>query len=266
MRPPSWSGRPPHSAPLFNRRNEIHIAVSCIYPKKANLTLGFRHKNPYAFSQSGFGSFSFQFEFFQSQLFRRQVEGSSYPVEVSLKQMVYMQIQASSSIPDTQLFVESCRATPYDNPESRVSYTIMEDGCVRDPTVQVYPGPGSVFQFGMEAFEFIGAHDEVYITCSVLLCQSGMPNTRCSQGCLEPGSGRSRREAGAQTNSHFISQGPLRLRAPHSEGSIPTLNLVSMLVLFAGGLLACGAGFFRSRRTPIKYHLLVISETDQPEH
>ncbi|XP_029948338.1 uncharacterized protein LOC115389057 [Salarias fasciatus] len=275
---------------IITRKPEIHIAVSCIYPKKANLTLGFRHKNPYAFSQSGFGSFSFQFEFFQSQLFRRQVEGSSYPVEVSLKQMVYMQIQASSSIPDTQLFVESCRATPYDNPESRVSYTIMEDGCVRDPTVQVYPGPGSVFQFGMEAFEFIGAHDEVYITCSVLLCQSGVPNTRCSQGCLESGSGRSRREAGAQTSSHFISQGPLRLRASDNEAPVtvpdlslnpspksslnpspkPSLNLslslVLNLVLAVGCLLVCVALIYRIRsrssRSRTQYQRLPTFEFD----
>ncbi|MEQ2213703.1 hypothetical protein XENOCAPTIV_019571 [Xenoophorus captivus] len=113
---------------IISRHHDVEIAFSCSFPKRANLTLGFRHKNPYAFNEKGFGSFNFQFEFFQSQRFSEQVNASSYPVEVYLKQMIFMQIEATTSIPNTELFVESCRATPYDNPNSRISYTIIENG------------------------------------------------------------------------------------------------------------------------------------------
>ncbi|CAN9506614.1 unnamed protein product [Ophioblennius macclurei] len=246
---------------IITRNHVIDIAFSCAYPKKNNLTLGFRHRDPFAFQERGFGTFTFEFEFFQSQRFRQQVDGSTYPVEVYLKQMIYMQIQATSSIPNTELFVESCRATPYDNPESRISYTIIENGCVRDPTVRIFSSSKSVFRFGMEAFEFIGAHDEVYITCSVILCGNGAPGTRCSQGCIEPVSGRRRREAPGQTSSHFISQGPLRLRKTSpSEGSIPTLNLISNLVLAIGCTLACAVVIYRSRRSSNHYRPVPTSE------
>ncbi|XP_054877061.1 mucin-2-like [Poeciliopsis prolifica] len=113
---------------IISRQNDVEVAFTCSYPKRANLTLGFRHKNPYAFREKGFGAFTFQFEFFESQRFRKQVNASSYPVEVYLKQMIFMQIEATSSIPTTELFVESCKATPYDNPNSRISYTIIENG------------------------------------------------------------------------------------------------------------------------------------------
>ncbi|XP_028330188.1 CUB and zona pellucida-like domain-containing protein 1, partial [Gouania willdenowi] len=195
----------------ISRRGDIEIAFSCAFPKKNDLTLGFKQNNPYAFKERGFGSFSFQFEFFQSQLFRQQVDASTYPVEVNLNQMMFMQIEATLSMPDVELFVESCKATPEDNPNSRISYSIIENGCVKDTTVQIYPSSKSQFRFGMEAFEFIGANNEVYITCSVLLCESDVPNTRCSQGCIQPGSHRRSREAANQTSRHFISQGPLRL-------------------------------------------------------
>lgn len=109
---------------------DIDISIACSFPKRANLTLGFTHKNPYAFSEKGFGAFTFQFEFFESQTFIKQVDSSSYPVEVYLKEMIFMQIEATTSIPNTELFVESCRATPYDNPNSRITYTIIENGCV----------------------------------------------------------------------------------------------------------------------------------------
>ncbi|XP_028330156.1 CUB and zona pellucida-like domain-containing protein 1 [Gouania willdenowi] len=192
----------------ISRKADVEIAFSCAFPKKNHLTLRFKHKNPYAFKERGFGSFSFQFEFFQSQLFRQKVDASTYPVEVNLNQMMFMQIKATSSMPDVELFVESCKASPGN---SRISYSIIENGCVKDSTVQIYPSSKSQFRFGMAAFEFIGANNEVYITCSVLLCESDVPNTRCSQGCIQPGSHRRSREAANQTSRHFISQGPLRL-------------------------------------------------------
>ena len=115
---------------VISRQHDVEIAFSCAYPKVTNLTLGFTHKNPYAFTEKGFGAFTFQFEFFESERFRTQVTSSTYPVEVYLKQMMFMQIEATTSIPSTELFVESCRATPYDNPNSRISYTIIQNGCV----------------------------------------------------------------------------------------------------------------------------------------
>lgn len=115
----------------------MEIAFSCVYPKRTNLTLGFKHKNPYAFTDKGFGAFTFQFEFFESQRFLRQIPAGRYPVEVDLKQMMFMQIEANTSIPNTELFVESCKATPYDNPNSRISYPIIENGSELEPSLCV---------------------------------------------------------------------------------------------------------------------------------
>ncbi|XP_034714336.1 uncharacterized protein LOC117935848 [Etheostoma cragini] len=252
-------------AQVISRQNDVEIVFSCAYPKRTNLTLGFTHKNPYVFTEKGFGAFTFQFEFFQSPRFRKQINSSTYPVEVYLKQMIFMQIEATSSIPNVELFVESCKATPYDNPNSRISYTIIDNGCVKDNTVRIYNGSKSQFRFGMEAFEFIGAHEEVYITCSVILCETGVPGSRCSQGCIDSYSGnpRVRREAVAQTSRHTISQGPLHLaKASDSPASGPSLNMGLNIIFIVGCLLACGVVIYRSRRSKAKYQPLPTSETD----
>lgn len=66
---------------------------------------------------------------------------------------------------------------------------------------------------------------QVYISCSVLMCEAGNPNTRCSQGCVNSGSGddhhhHRKREAVTQSLRHLVSQGPLRLRrSAESTGS-----------------------------------------------
>ncbi|XP_026233550.1 CUB and zona pellucida-like domain-containing protein 1 [Anabas testudineus] len=202
----------------ISRNNDVEIAFLCVYPKKTNLTLRFTHKNPYIFTEKNFGTFTFQFEFYESQRFLRQINDSRYPVEVDLKQMMFMQIEAATSVPNVELFVESCWATPYDNRSDQILcathflFIIRElvaflqcfcvVRCVKDNTVRVYPGSKSQFRFGMESFEFIGAQPEVYITCLVILCESGNPGTRCSQGCI-PSNYRGKREAAAQPSKAF---------------------------------------------------------------
>ena len=55
---------------------------------------------------------------------------------------------------------------------------------------------------------------QVYISCSVMMCEMEADNTRCSQGCINSGRlGRHvRREVVTQTSRHLVSQGPLRLK------------------------------------------------------
>ncbi|XP_036399259.1 ZP domain-containing protein-like [Megalops cyprinoides] len=255
---------------VITRKHAVEIEFSCVYPKKGTVSLEFRaHKIPYVFTERGFGKFTYQFEFFHSNLFNRMVDPSTYPVEVALKEMIYMEILSMSSIPNTVLFVESCRATPIDDPSYHIFYTIIENGCTVDDTVQVYSGHASEFRFGMEAFKFIGMHEEVYISCSVILCQAGDPSTRCAQGCSNATAAPAvhhhvRRSVAAETSRHYISQGPLRLKR-NSTIAVTTLNLNMNLVFVTGVLLAvvamvCGAVLFKVRGSNVKYQVLPSSD------
>lgn len=47
-----------------------------------------------------------------------------------LLDQIYMGIQAQSDLPNVKLFVESCKATPDDNPENPISYDIIKNGWV----------------------------------------------------------------------------------------------------------------------------------------
>lgn len=55
---------------------------------------------------------------------------------------------------------------------------------------------------------------QVYITCSVILCEPGSPFSRCAQGCLKSPSRRRRRGLSKETVGHYITQGPLRFVGP----------------------------------------------------
>ncbi|KAJ3593171.1 hypothetical protein NHX12_005507 [Muraenolepis orangiensis] len=207
---------------IITRQHLLEFGFFCQYPKRGNVTLEFTvHRDNFTLTERGFGEFTYNFEFYPDNLFGTMVNPSLYPLVYDIGDKIYMQIKAISSVNNTELFVESCRASPYDNPNYQSTYSIIENGCTVDPTVVIYSqSPNKQFQFSIDAFKFIGLHDQVYISCSILLCEIGNPNTRCSKGCVTSNQqlGRIKRAAVIETGVHFISQGPLRLRStPESD-------------------------------------------------
>ncbi|RXN39490.1 CUB and zona pellucida-like domain-containing 1 [Labeo rohita] len=117
----------------------------------------------------------------------------------------------------------------------------------------------------MEAFKFIQLHDQVFISCSIIIRQANNPNTRCSQGCVNgtvapPVHHHRKREAPIQTSSHFISQGPLRLKRSASQVTVsPGLNLnllVLAVCLVAAVAMVCGVIVYKAREQRIRYKLV----------
>lgn len=253
---------------IITRQHEVEIEFSCRYEKSNNISMEFTAKRHITtITEKGFGTFTYSFGLFKTAGYTAMM--NSYPAEFELGEMIYMQIESQSSINNTELFVESCVATPYNDPSYPAPYTIIENGCPSDETVQLYTSHEPSVRFGMQAFKFIGLYDQVFISCSVILCEANNPITRCSQGCTNstvapPSHHQHKREAPIQTASHLISQGPLRLkRSVEREVTSTALNL--NLVFIAGCLLAavgmvCGVLIYRTRGPQIKYQPLQSSE------
>ncbi|XP_066559039.1 ZP domain-containing protein-like [Amia ocellicauda] len=215
---------------VITRKHLTEIPFSCTYSKIGRASSQFKtHQSAYVFTETSFGSFSYVFEFYSNNTFRQMIEPSAYPVQVQLQEMLYISIQAHTSLSNTELFVESCMATPKDDPSESMHYDIIKNGCNKDNTIVVYPSSPSEFRFEMEAFKFIGEFNEVYISCTVILCQAGNPFTRCAQGCSTGITARHhhhRRQVSAETGRHSISQWPLHLaRSLGSAVSSVNLNL-----------------------------------------
>ncbi|XP_034004771.1 oncoprotein-induced transcript 3 protein-like isoform X2 [Trematomus bernacchii] len=216
---------------LITRNHLLEVQFYCQYPKRGNVTQGFTaYRRNVVVWDKGFGSFTYEFEFYPDSQYRKMIDPALYPLEYDVTKRIYMQIEAKSTVNNTELFVESCSAAPYDTPNYWPTYSIIENGCTVDQTVQVHlKANPREFRFSMEAFQFIGLHDQVYISCSVLMCEAGSSGTRCSQGCINSpltGHHHHHRKREAQSARHFISQGPLRLkRSAESTGSPGTFSL-----------------------------------------
>uniref|UniRef100_A0AAQ4QIS9 ZP domain-containing protein n=1 Tax=Gasterosteus aculeatus aculeatus TaxID=481459 RepID=A0AAQ4QIS9_GASAC len=263
-------------ADVITRKHLLEVDFYCQYPKRGNVTQVFTaHRPKVEVWDKGFGTFTYQFEFYPNNQYLTAIDPSTYPLVYVLGSRIFMQIEATSSINNTVLFVESCRATPYDNQNYQQTYSIIENGCNVDQTVEIHSTSHQrQFQFSMEAFKFIGSHDQVYISCTVLMCEAGSPNTRCSQGCVNstmqsgwPAAHHHRkRELIAQGQRHFVSQGPLRLGRSAEDNKSPALQLNLNLVFIAGCLLAAvgmisAVALYKARGSRVRYQPLSTFES-----
>ncbi|XP_028440608.1 ZP domain-containing protein-like [Perca flavescens] len=229
------------------RKCLLELKFECTYPKSVKVKQSFSaHRKNVVESEKGLGTFTYNFEFYPDKQFQAPLTPDSYPLDCDSEQTLFMQIEVASSIENIELFVESCSASPYDIPNYETTYSIIDKGCKVDPTVKNYSrAHDTKFRFSLDAFKFIGLHDQVYISCSVIICRLGRPDTRCSQGCINSRKRRddqqhhlTKREVVTQSSRHFVSQGPLRLRRSVESPRSPVINLNLNLVFIAGCLLA----------------------------
>uniref|UniRef100_A0AAV2LUI3 ZP domain-containing protein n=1 Tax=Knipowitschia caucasica TaxID=637954 RepID=A0AAV2LUI3_KNICA len=246
---------------IITRRHQVEIKFFCQYAKRGNVSLSFSaHRENVTVWDRGFGSFTYGFEFFPDSQFVSRIDPWSYPLEYDVGQRIYMEIQATTTVNNTEMFVESCSAAPYDNPNYHNPYVLIQNGCNVDSTLVVYPSmKEEEFRFSIEAFKFIGLHQKVYIGCSVLMCEAGNPNTRCSRGCLPRGAHRRRRAAAIETGVHYVSQGPVRLRTANTSDLNLNLVFVSGCAVLAVGMI-CGVLLYRTRQKSSHEYTLLSSE------
>ncbi|KTF82630.1 hypothetical protein cypCar_00034345 [Cyprinus carpio] len=235
---------------IITRKNKLEIEIMCKYQKRTNVTMEFDiHRPPIIISEKGFGTFNYQFEFYASENFHTSRGPESYPLEYDVGDKIYMKIEPVTPVLNTEIFLESCVATPYDNPNYPISYPIIKNGFL-----YIYSNIDSIREYS--------ASLQVFISCSIIICEANNPNTRCSQGCVNstvapPAHHHHKREAPIQSASHFISQGPLRLKRSASQATVsPGLNLnlvVIAICLVATVTMVCGVIVYRVRGQRIRY-------------
>nr|XP_002667661.4 CUB and zona pellucida-like domain-containing protein 1 [Danio rerio] len=228
------------------RNNNIEIEIMCVYQKNADVSQEFDiHKSPIKVSEKSYGTMNYHFEFYPSNSFQNMTDPSAFPLEYNVGDMIYMKIEPDYPVPNTELFLESCMATPFDTPNYPVSYPIITNGCKMDETVHFFSSHTPYVEFEIAAFKFTGFQDQVFISCSIVVCEVGVPNTRCSQGCINstvapPSHNINKRDAPLQTSNHIISQGPIRLRRSPSQVTV-NLGLNVNLAVVAGCMVAITA-------------------------
>ncbi len=133
MKSSSFSGmkssQPMTQTASLPESHAVEIEFSCRYEKKNNISLEFTaRRHITTITEKGFGTLTYSFGLFTTENYHTEIDVIAYPAEYELGDMIYMQIESQSSINSTELFVESCVATPYNDPNYQTSYAIIQNG------------------------------------------------------------------------------------------------------------------------------------------
>ncbi|XP_061405832.1 CUB and zona pellucida-like domain-containing protein 1 [Lethenteron reissneri] len=190
----------------------------------------------------------------------------SYPLEVDLGSRIYTEVLLVSYIGSLQLFLETCKASPYIGADDSNSYFIIRHGCQEDPSYNnYYSGDNKRQHFSFQSVEFF-AGSQVYLECSVRVCDSSDRYSRCQRGCVR--SKRSVRDLSGQKkyaeHNVGLSQGPLLLhKARQASGVLSSLaGMVYALAAALAVAAVCVAAVkvYRHRAAGPQYHHVVTND------
>lgn len=111
------------------RRNTVKIGFSCQFLKSATISSSYDiQKSGYIFSDSRVETFSYLFDVYTDGGFANKVRPSAFPVQVDFLQNIYLSLKAESGLANVILFLDSCKATPDDNPDNEDFYDLVKEG------------------------------------------------------------------------------------------------------------------------------------------
>ncbi|XP_077449135.1 uncharacterized protein LOC144068451 isoform X1 [Stigmatopora argus] len=192
------------------RSKMLKVGFSCQFPKTATLSSNYNvEESDYIFSDSKFDTFSYSFDVYSDGNFSSKVHPSAFPVQVEFLQNIYLGIRAESDLANVSLFLDSCKATPDENADNADFYDLIKEGCVKDPSLRAEMVDALLYHLEFQAFKFEDS-DQVYVTCSVFMCDVNDPFSRCAMGCLDKRFRRRRQAASKQFSIQSLTQGPFQ--------------------------------------------------------
>ncbi|KAK0144938.1 Deleted in malignant brain tumors 1 protein [Merluccius polli] len=161
---------------------------------------------------AGTGRFNGTMAFYTSSNFYYMV--TQVPYVVTLNQYMYVQVSLSGRNSNLVLFLDTCVASPSRYDFNSKTYDLVRNGCPRDSSYYAYTsGTQSYARFRFRAFQFLRAHESVYLQCKVVICPATDYNSRCRRGCI----GRKARALRASEDDHTLVLGPVTLQDPQSQ-------------------------------------------------
>ncbi|XP_078463193.1 CUB and zona pellucida-like domain-containing protein 1 isoform X2 [Lampetra planeri] len=240
---------------------KLRIPVHCYIGSEGNVVASYV---PRVHDKYSSGTFDLSIVLYMDQSFGQPVH--SYPFEVDLGAPIYVEVLLNSHANDLQLFLETCRASPFTGADDSDSYFIIRNGCQQDLSyVNYYSGDNKRQRFSIQSVEFSNGF-QVYLECSVRVCQISDLNSRCQRGCVR--AKRSVRDLVSRDNraEHKVdlSQGPVLLRKSRQASGVLS-SLAGMVYALAAALVVsavCVAAvkIYRHRAARPRYKPLVTYE------
>ena len=116
---------------IITRVREVEIPFACFYSNTGVVSaVGLQViSRKIIFSQKGFGEFTLEMKIFPDDTFLDHYKKEDFPVEVRLRDKLFVQVSVDTDDSRLEILAEECFATPDPNPNNDVlRYTFIKDG------------------------------------------------------------------------------------------------------------------------------------------
>ena len=116
---------------IITRVREVEIPFACFYSNVGVVSaVGLEViSKKIIFSKKGFGEFTLQMNIFRDNRFLDNYEKEDFPLEVTLRQQLFVEVSVETEDSRLEILAEECFATPDPNPNNDVlRYTFIKDG------------------------------------------------------------------------------------------------------------------------------------------
>ena len=121
-------GAPYTNGSIITREDNIEIRVTCAITSEHLTYAEFQPEvKTLVYYETGYGRFNVSLKMYTDETYMYSFRHIAFPVDVNLNQRLYFQAR-SWARSGTELFLDSCRATPTANPFDEVQYTFIQDG------------------------------------------------------------------------------------------------------------------------------------------
>ena len=113
---------------------KLDIPFSCVYPTSQSVSsVGFQlqHQIPKLVKEErGYGNFQVRIDLYNDESFSRALHDDSYPLEVTVQDRVYFEVNIDTTDPRLHVFAENCSASPTQNVKDPRRYYLRKNGYV----------------------------------------------------------------------------------------------------------------------------------------
>ncbi|XP_053164962.1 deleted in malignant brain tumors 1 protein-like [Hemicordylus capensis] len=197
---------------IITRQRNFQFHITCEMNEDTVVETKFVAQNAIDITEKQHGNYSVDLSFYYSSRFYSAVHESPY--YISINQDLYLQATLNSSDPNLVLFTDTCVASPYAGDFKTLTYDLIRDGCVRDPTYKkLYSPMSNTVRLTFKSFKFLLEHNQVYLQCEMVVCRANDFTSRCNQGC----SSRKKRDVGEHQDKVDVVLGPIKLQKEANE-------------------------------------------------
>ncbi|CAI5774931.1 Hypothetical predicted protein [Podarcis lilfordi] len=196
---------------IITRRKNFQFHIMCEMNAMTVVETMFVAQNSIDITERKLGNYSVALSFYESSSFNISVR--SFPYFVYLNQVLYLQATLNSSDPNLVLFLDTCVASPYPGDFRTLTYDLIKNGCVRDPTFLNlselgFNSSNNQVRFKFNSFKFLYEHNQIYLQCKLVVCKAYDYSSRCYQGCLT----RRKRDTDEPQDKVDVVVGPVKLQ------------------------------------------------------